>query len=90
MLPGVAHIDSITNYHLEVPKEAPESVGLGKFDHNVMRFDIEEAARMAGLDFKIGVVVNERAETAGVFATPNGRGMWRRGVNRGCRWVRWI
>jgi len=68
MLPGVAHIDSITNYHLEVPKEAPESCGLGKFDSNVMRFDIEEAARMAGLDFKIDVVVNERGATSGVFA----------------------
>jgi nickel-dependent lactate racemase len=68
VLPGVAHIDSITHYHLEVPKEAPESVGLGRFDRNVMRFDIEEAARMAGLDFKIDVVVNERGETTGVFA----------------------
>ncbi len=68
VLPGVAHIDSISNYHLEVPKEAPESVGLGKFDRNVMRFDIEEAARMAGLDFKIDVVVNERGATSGVFA----------------------
>jgi nickel-dependent lactate racemase len=68
LLPGVAHIDSITNYHLEVPKEAPGSCGLGNFDSNVMRFDIEEAARMAGLDFKIDVVVNERAETSGVFA----------------------
>jgi nickel-dependent lactate racemase len=68
ILPGVAHIDSITNYHLEVPKEAPDSVGLGNFDRNVMRFDIEEAARMAGLDFKIDVVVNEQAATSGVFA----------------------
>lgn len=68
VLPGVAHIDSITNYHLEVPKEAPESCGLGNFDNNVMRFDIEEAARMAGLDFKIDVVVNERGATSGVFA----------------------
>jgi nickel-dependent lactate racemase len=68
LLPGVAHIDSITHYHLEVPKEAPESCGLGKFDSNVMRFNIEEAARMAGLDFKIDVVVNERGATTGVFA----------------------
>jgi nickel-dependent lactate racemase len=68
LLPGVAHIDSITNYHLEVPKEAPESCGLGKFDSNVMRFDIEEAARMAGLDFKIDVVVNEIGATSGLFA----------------------
>ncbi len=68
VLPGVAHIDSITHYHLEVPKAAPESLGLGNFDSNVMRFDIEEAARMAGLDFKVDVVVNERGATSGVFA----------------------
>ena len=68
VLPGVSHIDSITHYHLEVPKEALDSVGLGNFDRNVMRFDIEEAARMAGLDFKIDVVFNERGATSGVFA----------------------
>jgi nickel-dependent lactate racemase len=68
VLPGVAHIDSITHYHLEVPKAAPESVGLGNFDNNVMRFDIEEATRMAGLDFKVDVVVNARGMTSGVFA----------------------
>ncbi len=68
VLPGVSHIDSITHYHLEVPKEALDSVGLGNFDRNVMRFDIEEAARMAGLDFKIDVVFNEHGATSGVFA----------------------
>ena len=67
-LPGVSHIDSIAHYHIEVPEEAPGSVGLGNFDANPMRFDIEEAARMAGLDFKIDVVVNERGETSGLFA----------------------
>ena len=67
-LPGVAHIDSIAHYHIEVPKEAPGSVGLGNFDANPMRFNIEEAARLAGLDFKIDVLVNERGETSGLFA----------------------
>jgi nickel-dependent lactate racemase len=68
LLPGVSHIDSIAHYHLEVPKEALDSVGLGNFDRNVMRFNIEEAARLAGLDFKIDVVFNERGATSGVFA----------------------
>ena len=68
MLPGVSHIDSIAHYHIEVPKEALDSVGLGNFDRNVMRLNIEEAARMAGLDFKIDVVFNERGATSGVFA----------------------
>jgi nickel-dependent lactate racemase len=68
LLPGVSHIDSIAHYHIEVPKEALDSVGLGNFDRNVMRLNIEDAARMAGLDFKIDVVFNERGATSGVFA----------------------
>jgi nickel-dependent lactate racemase len=68
ILPGVAHIDSITHLHLEVPKDAPGSIGLGAFDRNVMRLDIEEAARMAGLDLGIDVIVNDRGAISGVFA----------------------
>jgi nickel-dependent lactate racemase len=68
ILPGVAHIDSISHYHIDVQAQAPETTGLGKFDHNVMRFNIEEAARMAGLDFKVDVLVNGRGATAAVFA----------------------
>jgi nickel-dependent lactate racemase len=68
ILPGVAHIDTITHYHLEVEAQAKETTGLGNFDQNVLRFNIEEAARMAGLDFKIDVVVNARGETTDLFA----------------------
>jgi nickel-dependent lactate racemase len=67
ILPGVAHIDSITHYHLDVEAQARETTGLGNFDNNVMRFDIEEAARMAGLDFKVDVIVNDRGATTAVF-----------------------
>jgi nickel-dependent lactate racemase len=62
----VAHIDSITHYHLEVPKEAPESRP-GRFDRNVMRFDIEEPPH-GGAGLQDRRVVNERGETTGVFA----------------------
>ena len=68
ILPGVAHIDSISHYHIDVQAQAPETTGLGNFDHNVMRFNIEEAARMAGLDFKVDVLVNGRGATTAVFA----------------------
>ena len=68
ILPGVSHIDSIAHYHINVHAQAPHTTGLGNFDANVMRLNIEEAARMAGLDFKIDVVVNERGEATGVFA----------------------
>ncbi len=68
ILPGVAHIDSVTHYHGDVQAQAPETTGPGNFDQNVMRFDIEEAGRMAGLDFKVDVVVNDRGATTALFA----------------------
>ncbi len=68
VLPGVAHIDSVTHYHLDVQAQAPETTGLGNFDKNVMRFNIEEAARMAGLDFKLDVIVNGQGATTAAFA----------------------
>lgn len=68
LLPGVAHYDSSAHYHIDVNAQAPETTGLGKFDDNVLRFNIEEAARMAGLDFKIDVIVNERGATTALFA----------------------
>jgi nickel-dependent lactate racemase len=68
ILPGVAHIDSITHYHLDVEAMAKETTGLGNFDNNVLRFDIEEAARLANLDFKVDVIVNARGATMALFA----------------------
>jgi nickel-dependent lactate racemase len=68
ILPGVAHVDSITHYHLDVEAMDKGSTGLGNFDNNVMRFDIEEAARLANLDFKVDVIVNERGATTALFA----------------------
>ncbi|MBW1878788.1 MAG: DUF2088 domain-containing protein [Deltaproteobacteria bacterium] len=68
VLPGVAHMGSIAHYHIAVPATDRQSTGLGRYDHNVMRFDIEEAARMAGLDFKVDVVVNERGVATAMYA----------------------
>jgi nickel-dependent lactate racemase len=68
LLPGVSHIKSAAHYHMEVYDTAPDTTGLGNFDDNVMRFEIEEAARMAGLDFKVDVVVNGLGETTALFA----------------------
>ena len=68
ILPGVSHIDSITHYHLDVEAMAPETTGLGNFDNNILRFEIEEAAKLSGLDFLINVIVNGRGATTSVFA----------------------
>jgi hypothetical protein len=45
-----------------------ENAALGRVDDNVFRLDIEEAARLAGLHFKVDVVINNRREVVGLFA----------------------
>jgi nickel-dependent lactate racemase len=68
VLPGVSHVDSIAHYHLQVEAMAKETTGLGNFDNNILRFEIEEAARMTGIDFLVNVTVNARGATSAVFA----------------------
>jgi nickel-dependent lactate racemase len=67
ILPGVSHIDTIAFNHEKLALAHPESVGLGKIEGNVHRLDIEEAAKMAGLDTKIDAIVNLRGEITGLF-----------------------
>ena len=45
--------------------ERPE---LARVDDNAFRLDIEEAARLAGLQFKVDAVLNNRREVVGLFA----------------------
>ncbi|MFC1929447.1 lactate racemase domain-containing protein [Chloroflexota bacterium] len=78
ILPGVAHVDTIWANHHNVggrsmpTKENPlgkldPSLGWGKVEGNVLRLDMEEAARMAGLDVTVNVVVNLHRDTVGLF-----------------------
>ena len=67
ILPGVAHIDSIDHFHKEVMASAPQTTGMGNYDENVMRFDAEEAARMAGLDLTVDALFNMRGEISALF-----------------------
>jgi lactate racemase len=67
ILPGVAHMDSITYNHGMIVKNNPGCLGLGKIEGNIPRMDIEEATKMAGLDVKIDALVNFRGEVAGLF-----------------------
>jgi len=68
ILPGVSHYDSSSHYHIEVYAQNPASTGLGNFDGNIMRRNIEEAARLAKLDFKIDAFINYRGQTTAIFA----------------------
>jgi nickel-dependent lactate racemase len=67
ILPGVAHMDSIAYNHGTLMNNHTDCVGVGKIDGNVLRLDIEEAAKMAGLDIKIDAIVNLRGEITGLF-----------------------
>ncbi len=68
LLPGVAHIDTISHYHLKVHAQAPQTTGLGKHENNILRQNIEEAARMVALDFKVDVLFDGRGATTALFA----------------------
>jgi nickel-dependent lactate racemase len=69
ILPGVAAFESTKhNHHIAQFELPPGKAGMGNFDDNPVRKDIEEAAVMAGLDFIINVLYNKWGETAQVFA----------------------
>lgn len=76
MIPGVAGLKTIqANHSLALVNQTHSSSGsekrrqlLGHLEGNAVRSDMEEAARIAGLDFKIDVVLNARREITGLFA----------------------
>ena len=73
ILPGVSSIDTIKHNHINIAglgpgKIAPETVSMGRVKDNVMRLDVEETTRMAGLDVKIDAVLNSSREIVGLFA----------------------
>jgi hypothetical protein len=73
ILPGVASFEAIKHNHQAAVKDMMEHldhqiIGMGLFDNNFMRFDIEEAATLAGLDVLINCLVNMRGETVSIFA----------------------
>lgn len=67
VLPGVAGIDSIAYFHAEMAR-SNETTGVGKVFENEVRLDMEEAARMAGVEFSVQIVYNERREPVEIFA----------------------
>jgi len=72
ILPGVASIDTIEANHGPLMQRAIESgqrdsIGLGHFDNNIIHLDVNEAARLAGLDIKMDAIVNLRREIAALF-----------------------
>jgi len=72
ILPGVVSLKTIEENHKHVPQaRARNRAGYGLMRNNVLRADMEEAARLAGLDFKVDMLfrcaLRERKVT-GLFA----------------------
>jgi nickel-dependent lactate racemase len=69
VFPGVASLRSIETNHRRVDEEkARGRAGYGVMADNVIRFDMEDAARIAGLDFKVDMVYKVDRRSLGVFA----------------------
>ena len=64
VLPGISGMDTIDHHH----KNVTENAGFDRVDDNTFRLDVEEAARMAGLDFKVDAVLNNNRAVVGLFA----------------------
>jgi len=71
ILPGVSSIETISHNHRKIgglgTSRVNPTLGLGKVVGNEVRSDIEEAARLAHLDVKIDIVMNNKREAVGVF-----------------------
>ena len=62
ILPGCASVHTIEYNHTHL------AGGTGKIYHNEIRQDMEEAARMAGLDFSVQVIINGKRQVTGIYA----------------------
>ncbi len=73
LFPGVSSAETIFGNHVLSAAALMGSGlnpvdGLGRFEGNVMRQEMEEVCRMAGLDFIVNALVNHRCETVGLVA----------------------
>ncbi len=82
ILPGVSSVESICHNHCDIGHDCHEHgawSGWKPVEGNESRADIDEASRMAGLDFKIDAIVNERGEISDLLAGDS-IDAWRKGV----------
>lgn len=69
VLPGVAWINSIDYFHRTITaNKTNPTVGLAKVFKNDVRLDMEEAARLADVNFSVQIIYNEVREPAEIFA----------------------
>lgn len=67
VLPGVCGYKTIRAFHREVPSRGFETLGLGKFEGNVMYREIADVTRMSGLQIKVDALLDIRGRTTDLF-----------------------
>ncbi len=73
ILPGVASFETVQYNHMMGSKsqgkqEGKPEVGMGIYDNNPLRKDIDEAGRLIGVDFLINCLINGHGETVALYA----------------------
>ncbi|MHB1134867.1 MAG: lactate racemase domain-containing protein [Chloroflexota bacterium] len=66
VMPGVSGLETIDHHHKKY--FGHPTTGLGRVDDNLMRLDLEECARLAGLSFKVDAILNNKREVVGLYA----------------------
>jgi len=65
ILPGVASITTIDANHTRLGLSP--TIGIGKYEGNILKQDMDEAARIAGLDIKVDAILNLKREVTALF-----------------------
>ena len=65
ILPGVASMETIDSNHTRLILSP--TTGIGKYEGNILKEDMDEAARMAGLDVKVDAILNLKREVTALF-----------------------
>jgi nickel-dependent lactate racemase len=65
ILPGIAAMETIDANHTRLMNS--RTVGLGKHEENILKQDMDEAARMAGLHVKVDALLNLKREVTALF-----------------------
>lgn len=72
ILPGIASSETIQYNHMMGHKSREQHrdnpvIGMGIYDHNPLRQDIDEAARLVGVDFLINCLINGWGKTVALY-----------------------
>jgi len=65
VLPGIASITTIDLNHTRLCPN--ETTGIGKYEGNTLKMDMNDAARMCGLDIKVDCIFNMKREICHLF-----------------------